>query len=87
MTAEVVGVPAGTVRVRLRRLRNSSSTRLAGRHDADGKGMNPPEPLNVFGLTDPFDNDLLSEQDEALLLRILETPVVVKRSRHWWKQP
>jgi hypothetical protein len=49
--------------------------------------MNTPDPLDLFGLLDPFDNDAFNEADEARLLRIIETPVVGTRSRRGWKRP
>jgi hypothetical protein len=49
--------------------------------------MNTPDPLDVFGLLDPFDNDTFSERDEARLLRIIETPTVRRRPPRGWKRP
>jgi hypothetical protein len=43
--------------------------------------MTPRDPIELFGLLDPFTDESSSEQDEARLLRIVETPVTGERDR------
>lgn len=43
--------------------------------------MSSRDPIELFGLLDPFVDESFTEEDEARLLRIIETPVCTTAPR------